>query len=181
MNPYYYPEGLESERLITHYLTETDITPWAEFFKEPEAIEFFPMYHNRPPEESAGEWIEKQRTRYMNQDYGMQALIDKKKHAFVGQCGLIAKEIDGIRELEVGYSILKKYWGMGYAAEAAELFIDFAFKNQQADSIISTIAPDNTKSIRIAEKNGLIFDKMTVWQGMDLCVYRMNRSFWEEP
>ncbi len=179
MPPYHYPEELETKRLITRYLTEADVPLWAEFFKDAEAIEFFPMYHDKLPEQSAKEWIERQRTRYTKHEYGMQALLDKSTHALVGQCGLIAKEIDGIPEIEVGYSILKKYWGLGYAAEAARLFIDYAFENQQADSIISTISPGNAKSIRIAKKNGLVFEKMTIWQGIELCVYRMYKTHWE--
>ena len=171
---YRYPEGLETDRLFTRYLTEADIPTWAVFFEDAECIEFFPMFHNRLPQECAGEWIERQRTRYANQEYGMQALLDKKTGAFVGQCGLIAKEIDGTPELEVGYSILKKYWGLGYAAEAARLYIDFAFEHRLVNSVISTIAPGNVKSIRVAEKNGLTFEKISIWQDMELCVYRLH-------
>jgi [ribosomal protein S5]-alanine N-acetyltransferase len=179
MPPYHYPEGQETGRLITRHLTEGDIPCWTAFFKEPEAIEFFPMYHNKPHEDSAREWIERQCTRYIKQEYGMQAVLEKKTGLLVGQCGLIAKDIDGIRELEVGYSILKPYWGLGYAAEAARLFMDFAFRDQRAGSIISTISPGNAKSIRVAEKNGLVFEKMTLWQDMELCVYRLHRTDWE--
>lgn len=175
MPTYHYPEGLQTERLITRHLIEDDISLWAEFFEEPEAIEFFPMYHHKPCEESATEWIERQRTRYANQEYGMQALIEKSTGNLVGQCGLIAKEIDGIPEVEVGYSILKKYWGLGYAAEAARLFIDYAFENNLVESVISTISPGNMKSIRVAEKNGLVFEKISPWQGMELCVYRLHK------
>jgi [ribosomal protein S5]-alanine N-acetyltransferase len=171
---YYYPDGLETERLITRHLTEADIPAWTEFFKEPDAIEFFPMYHNKPYEESAHEWINRQMARYARQEYGMQALIDKQSGRLVGQCGLIAKDIDGIPELEVGYGILKPYWGLGYAAEAARLFIDFAFGQPGVGSIISTISPGNRKSIRVAEKNGLTFEKISIWQDMELCVYRLH-------
>ena len=174
MPPYHYPEGLESDRLITRHLTKADILVWSDFFKEPDAIEFFPMYHNKPCEESAGEWINRQLARYTNQEYGMQALLEKKSGLLVGQCGLIAKDIDGIPELEVGYSILKQYWGLGYAAEAARLFIDFAFEHQLVESVISTISPGNMKSIRGAEKNGLAFEKISIWQDMELCVYRLH-------
>lgn len=175
MHTYHYPDQLETERLITRYLTEADIPLWMEFFKDPESIEFFPQYKEMTHEASAIEWIGRQTTRYANQQYGMQALIEKSTGALVGQCGLLAKEIDGIPELEVGYSILKKYWGLGYAAEAARLFIDYAFENNLVGSVISTIAPGNMKSIRVAEKNGLVFEKISPWQNMELCVYRLPK------
>jgi len=177
MPPYHYPEGLETDRLVTRYLTEADVPLWAEFFKDPEAIEFFPVYKNMTHEASAIEWIGRQTTRYANQQYGMQALIEKSTGTLIGQCGLLAKEIDGIPELEVGYSILKKYWGIGYAAEAARLFIDYAFDNNLVESVISTISPGNMKSIRVAEKNGLVFEKISPWLDMQLCVYRLPKPF----
>ena len=175
MSTYHYPDQLETERLITRYLTEADVPLWMEFFKDPESIEFFPLYQNMTPEASAIEWIDRQTARYVNRQYGMQALIEKGTGTLVGQCGLLAKEIDGIPELEVGYSILKKYWGLGYAAEAARLFIDYAFDNRLVNSVISTISPGNTKSIRVAEKNGLVFEKISPWQDMELCVYRIRK------
>lgn len=175
MPRYHYPDQLQTERLITRHLTEADVPQWAEFFNDPEAIEFFPMYHNRPPEESAKEWIQRQLTRYAKKEYGMQALIDKQTNDLIGHCGLIAKVIDGIPELEVGYSIMKPYWGRGYAVEAARLFIDFAFEHKLVESVISTISPGNLKSIRVAEKNGLTLEKITIWQDIELCVYRLHR------
>ena len=175
MLPYHYPEGLETQRLITRYLSEADIPLWEEFFKDPEAIEFFPLYQNMTHEASAIEWIDRQTARYVNRQYGMQALIEKSTGNLVGQCGLLVKEIDGIPEIEVGYSILKKYWGLGYAAEAARRFIDYAFDNNLVESVISTISPGNVKSIRVAEKNGLTFEKISPWQDMELCVYRLRK------
>lgn len=177
MRPYLYSDQLETERLITRYLTEADVPLWMEFFKDPEAIEFFPFYKAMIPEASAIEWIDRQTARYVNRQYGMQALIEKSTGTLVGQCGLLAKEIDGIPEIEVGYSILKKYWGLGYAAEAARRFIDYAFDNNLVESVICTISPGNVKSIRVAEKNGLAFEKISPWLDMELCVYRLRKPF----
>jgi ribosomal-protein-alanine N-acetyltransferase len=179
MRPYHYPEDLQTKRLVARYLTEADVPAWAEFFKDEEAIEFFPMYHNRPPEESAKEWIEKQLTRYAKQEYGMQALIEKKTNTFIGQCGLVVKIVDGVEELEVGYGILKKFWGQGYAPEAARIFIDFAFTHHLTDSIISTIALDNLNSQRVAEKNGLVREKIFTMYDMELYVYRLPKIMYD--
>lgn len=173
---YHYPDQLETERLITRHLTQADIPVWAEFFQDPTAIEFFPTYQDRPAEDCSKEWVEKQLTRYANQHYGMQALIEKKTNRFIGQCGLLVKEINGQTELEVGYGLLKKYWGRGYAPEAARLFMGYAFEHHLANSVVSTIALDNVNSQRVAEKNGLVRDLATTHtDGLELYVYRIYK------
>jgi RimJ/RimL family protein N-acetyltransferase len=91
----------------------------------------------------------------------------------VGQCGILAQVVDDIPELEVGYHILPQYWGKGYAPEAAKFFINYAFENNLADSIISVIDVGNIKSQRVAEKNGLYREKQTVQMGDDVFVYRI--------
>jgi [ribosomal protein S5]-alanine N-acetyltransferase len=139
MKTYIYEDGLETARLITRKLIPEDYKVWSAFFDAPEAIEFFPFLEPTSNEERAKWWIEKQLTRYREQRYGLQALIDKKTGEMVGQCGLLAQDIDGNIELEVGYQVFKKHWGKGYATEAAIRFKEYGFENEQADSIVSII------------------------------------------
>ncbi len=177
MEPYIYPDGLESPRLITQKLTENHILPWADFFKDKEAIEYFPLFDGTDLERSKS-WMERQLMRYTENHYGMQALVDKKSNEFIGQCGLLAQEVDGINELEVGYHIFKRHWGQGYAPEAARLFINFAFENDLTDSMISIIHVNNLRSQRVADKNGLTREKQTKWLDLDVYIYRVNKRNW---
>lgn len=82
------------------------------------------------------------------------------------------QEVDGKPELEVGYHIFKKYWGQGYAPEAAKAFLHYGFENKWAPSIISIIDIRNTKSQRVADKNGLKREKQTKWADWDVFIYR---------
>ncbi|MBK7337141.1 MAG: GNAT family N-acetyltransferase [Saprospirales bacterium] len=127
MDRYIYEDGLETERLFTRFLVPEDVKAWSDFFADPEALEFFPFVEPAPNEVRAKNWIEKQLTRYREHRYGLQALIDKKTGEMVGQCGLLAQDIDGKIEVEVGYSLLKKFWGKGYAREAAIRFKEYGF------------------------------------------------------
>ncbi len=52
MKPYIYPDGLESKHPITKKLTENHILPWADFFKDKEAIEYFPSFDDTDLERS---------------------------------------------------------------------------------------------------------------------------------
>jgi len=175
LHDYYYRDQLESARLITRFVIADDVIPWTAFFNDPEAIELFPSFGLNTLEERVQHWIDRQLIRYAEKRYGLQMLFDKKTGALIGQCGLLLQEVDGIQELEVGYHIIRKYWGNGYAPEAARLFLDFAVEHDLADSVISIIDIRNDKSMRVAEKNGLSRDKQTRWLDKDVFIYRIQK------
>ena len=177
---YLYQDRLTSERLITSMLTMDLILPWSEFFKDQDSMRFLPNFHQGNPLEMSAYWIDKQLNRYKDKRYGLQALFDKKTGELVGQCGLLTQDIGGKQELEVGYHILPKYRGMGLAPEAARMFINFAFENNQASSIISIIETTNINSQKVADKNGLVRAKQTVWNQLQIFIYRIDCSDWNK-
>jgi len=179
MTKYIYQDNLESLRLVTRKLIENDIVIWSDFFAEKDAVELFPTFGLITNSDRAKQWIEKQLARYSDNRFGLQALIDKTSKKFIGQCGLVTQEVDGKTEIEVGYHILKQYWGQGYAPEAAKLFIDYAFKNNLTQSVISIIDKRNFKSQRVAEKNGLEIEKETKWSDIDVYIYRIEKNNWK--
>ena len=172
----FYQDKLESERLITRKLTDRDVKIWADFFSDKEAVEFFPKNEIISHSEKSKEWITRQINRYRDNTYGLQALINKQNNDFIGQCGLLLQEVDEVKELEVGYHIIKKYWGQGFAPEAARLFIDYAFENNLADSLIAIIDKRNLKSKRVAEKNGLQVEKQTIWNNIEVEIFRITKG-----
>lgn len=171
-----YQDKLESKRIITRKLTLDDITVWFEFLNDKQSTEFLPAFGITDNKERAEIWIEKQIGRYNDNRYGLQALLDKQTGEFLGQCGLLTQEVDGITETEVGYHIFRKHWGKGYAPEAAKLFIDYAFDNNLTDSVISIIDVNNLKSQKVAGKNGLIREKQTKWNELDVFIYRIKNN-----
>jgi ribosomal-protein-alanine N-acetyltransferase len=174
---YIYEDGLQSDRIITRKLVYEDHKAWAGFFKDKEAVEFFPAFGPGSDEDRSKHWINRQLNRYMDKRFGLQALIDKRTGQFIGQCGLISQEVEGEAEIEVGYHLFKQFWGQGYAPEAARLFINYAFVNNLAASVISIIDIRNTKSQRVADKNGLTREKQTRWSNLDVYIYRIQNCF----
>ncbi|MFI5203599.1 MAG: GNAT family N-acetyltransferase [Flavobacteriales bacterium] len=179
MPTYQYTDSLESTRLRTRFLTPGNIKPFTVFFEDEECVEFIKPFLKPTAEESTHYMVERQMQRYAENRYGLQALFEKKTNAFIGACGLLLQEVDGINEVEVGYHMLKKYWGQGYAPEAARIFLDYAFQNKLAESIISVIDINNVKSQRVAEKNGLVREKQTRWHEMDVFIYRIRMAEWK--
>lgn len=167
-----YEDRLETQRISTRFLTRYDVEAWAEFFEDDAAFAFLMNRNGNTNMEMSDDWIKRQLQRYDSGTFGLQAIIDRKSKKMVGQCGLLLQKIDNKLEIEVGYHVIKKYWGMGYATEAAQLFVDFAVENQLAQSVIAIIHPNNSNSIRVAEKINMKFDFETEFNSETNKVYR---------
>lgn len=59
------------------------------------------------------------------------------------------------RHGELGFWLSKKHWGKGYAAEAAQIVIKYAFKELGLLRIQSYTSIENTACIRVLEKLGM--------------------------
>ena len=165
--------GEESKRLFYRELQESDFDWWMEFASKAEAIKYFDFTGNLAPDEFCRKWFDKAFDRYRNNSGGHNVLIEKITGEPVGMCGLLIQEVDGFEELEIGYSIHPKYWGKGFASEAAQKCKTFAFENSFAKSLISIVHVDNAASVKVAQKNGMTLDKNTDYKGIPVNVYRV--------
>lgn len=59
---------------------------------------------------------------------------------------------------ELGYSLNQRYWGRGYATEAAQLLLELGFGTLDLHRLTATCAPQNTASRRVLEKAGLNYE-----------------------
>jgi len=167
-----YEDRLKTQRICTRFISRYDVEAWAEFFEDDATFEFLMKRNGKTNIEMSEDWITRQLQRYDNGTFGLQAVIDLQSKKMVGQCGLLLQKVDNKFEIEVGYHFIQKYWGMGYATEAAQLFLDFAIENQLAQSVIAIIHTNNMKSIRVAEKLNMKFDFETELHGETVKVYR---------
>ncbi|MFQ5445793.1 MAG: GNAT family N-acetyltransferase [Saprospiraceae bacterium] len=166
-------------RLHFRSLTFEDKEPLMEFFSSPEAIEFFFIRENLDTYIDA--WIARQIKRYHEFELGLCGIELRSTGELIGQCGLIWQEVDGVRELEVGYHLLPRFWRQGYATEAAGACRDFAFEHQLAPRLVSLIYPENFKSQAVARRNGMTPWKKTVVQNLPVIVFRLDREQWGQP
>lgn len=167
-------EGQETARLEFRNLRASDFETWLPFYHNPLST----LYWNglpQDPETACREYFDKIFYRYDNKLGGMNALIHKNSKEFIGQCGLLIQEVDGIKEVEIGYSILPKYWRQAYATEAAKKCKDFAFANRLTASLISIIHVDNIPSQKVALTNGMRLEKTTLYKNNPVHIFRVKR------
>jgi RimJ/RimL family protein N-acetyltransferase len=175
----HYTDHLQSPRLTTRFVTLDDVAVWTEYCADPIATTFTAL-PDKTPEQMAQFVIETTLKRYADGRGGLQALICRETGAFIGQCGLFIQDVNGIPETEVGYHLTPRYWGMGYATEAAQLFRNYGFEQYPLESIVSIIHPENEASKKVALRNGMhLSDPDADFRGAKYEMYRITRKEWE--
>jgi [ribosomal protein S5]-alanine N-acetyltransferase len=169
----------ETERLWFRPLENEDATIWLEFLKDDNSVKFLGMDLDQSPEERCKEWFMRVEDRYKNNLGGLNALIDKQTGDFIGQCGLLIQQVDGKQELEIGYSLMPQYRNRGFASEAAKKCRDFAFKNNFSDHLISIIHEENTRSKKVARRNGMTLIKRSLFMNLPVEIFGITKMEWE--
>ena len=111
---------------------------------------------------------------YAENGFGLWA-VEHRVGLMIGYCGLVVQEVDGKREVEIGYRLARNYWGGGLATEAALATRDHAFHKLGLHRLVSLIIPENIGSVRVAEKNGMRLEKETTMWDMKIFVYSLER------
>jgi RimJ/RimL family protein N-acetyltransferase len=171
----YLLEGQQTERLIFRKISDSDFEAWVKFFEDPNTSLHW-VEEKETPATACAKWYQKQFWRYENDKGGMNALIEKSSGRLVGHCGLLIQTVDGVSELEIGYSLLPEFWNKGYAFEAAQRCKTYAFQNEYSNSLISIISFTNLPSQKVAIKNGMTIEKETMYHENKVYIFRVFKS-----
>jgi ribosomal-protein-alanine N-acetyltransferase len=143
---------LETQNLILRKLTIDDIDMLTRIFSDPITMQFWPKPLDR---NEVQKWIQDSIDSYELNGMGRFAVILKSNDECIGDCGLRTSEINGINENDLGYILDKKFWGHGYATEAAEACLHYGFKTLGLNRIVANMETRHIASKRVAEKIGL--------------------------
>ncbi|WP_375512475.1 GNAT family N-acetyltransferase [uncultured Nostoc sp.] len=86
--------------------------------------------------------------------WGIWLMIDIADSTLIGDLGFLGKP-DRTGTVEMGYEVLSAYRQQGFAFEAVEALVNFAFTEQELNRIIAHSPEDHVASIRILEKLGM--------------------------
>lgn len=167
-------EGKRTQRLTFRKFTPLDYAAWLPFHQNKASSQFWSGVP-KEPDIACKQQFKGIFERYDNNQGAMNALVDSNSHALIGMCGLLIQEVDGVSELEIGYSILPEHWRRGYAYEAAKKCKEVAFKNKWATHLISIIHIDNIASQKVALKIGMQIEKTMTYKNNPVHIYRVDR------
>jgi len=173
---------IETERLILRELLPTDDVAMFELDSNTEVHKYL---GNNPIHtiEQAQEVIRMVRQQYVENGIGRWAAIEKQSGEFIGWSGLkFIREYENnhINFHDVGYRLLPKYWGKGYATESAKAAIEYGFTQLNLNEIIGTANVENIRSRKALEKCGLKFVEKFMWRNIPCDWLKLTREEWEK-
>jgi len=144
----------ETPRLILRQFTESDAPLILQLNSDPEIVK----YVHEPVLETEVQAnkiiIDIILPQYKN-NLGRWAIHTKDNLEFIGWCGLKYRpELD---EIDLGYRLMQKAWGKGYATEAAQSTLDHGFNILDLKLITGRAHIENLASIKVLEKIGMDF------------------------
>jgi RimJ/RimL family protein N-acetyltransferase len=146
---------LQSERVLLREWRESDVAPWIALNLDAENLKYFPRVYS--VEESLASYM-RIRDLLNENSFGLWAAEEKSSGEFMGFVGLMHHNIPDISFMpcyEIGWRLDKKYWGKGYATEAAKVVLAFGLEQLELEKIYSFTAKGNLPSIKVMKKIGL--------------------------
>ncbi|HAT30451.1 MAG TPA: GNAT family N-acetyltransferase [Janthinobacterium sp.] len=105
-------------------------------------------------------------------------LVERREDgAALGMCGLIKR--DSLPDVDIGYAIAPRYWGRGYAYEAAAAVVAHAERDLGLERLLGITDPENVKSNRMLLKLGLRFERFVLMPPDDRGTNVYRREFRE--
>jgi [ribosomal protein S5]-alanine N-acetyltransferase len=158
-------------------ITAGDIEFFARIHADPDVALYLGPGRPRSFEESLA-WLRSILSTYENFALGQLAVLRKSDGMLIGRCGLsdlavetrasvctvprawyersqAPNDVELVFEKELGYTLDRRFWGQGYASEAARCVFDYACTVKCLSRVISLIHPDNMRSLRVAHQFGL--------------------------
>jgi len=117
-------------------------------------------------------------------EWWMATICDRVTGEVVGDLS-VELTWDG-RSAEIGYNLDRRFWGCGYAAEAAEAFVRYLFEQEHATRVFGMLHPDNTASAQVLERCGLVFEghtRLSYWDDdgpSDDWIYGSTAEAWRK-
>ncbi|MDO5979272.1 GNAT family N-acetyltransferase [Flavivirga spongiicola] len=150
--------NIETERLILRELRLSDLEGMFELDSDPEVHKYLGNKPVKTRKESQ-KILERVINQYEERGIGRWAIINKDTQEFMGWSGLklnIEYTMNGFAEFyDVGYRIIKRFWGQGYATESGKAAVDYAFKVLKLPELYGITEMGNEASHNVLLKIGL--------------------------
>jgi ribosomal-protein-alanine N-acetyltransferase len=174
---------LETERLRLRPPVPEDADALAPMYADPEVMRYLGngrTFSRNETERSVQRMIDA----WSADGFGLFTTVRKEDETVIGRVGIIVWDpttwelvrasYEGPKDMEVGYTIGKPYWGQGYATEAAGAARDFALERLGARRLIALIIHGNDASERVAHKLGFKYERGIQFGRRDASLYSLN-------
>jgi ribosomal-protein-alanine N-acetyltransferase len=171
---------IETQRLLIREIRDEDENGLFELDADPEVHRYL---GNNPitTREQAREIIQFLHQQYQENGIGRWAVIEKISGNFIGWTGLkliTEKTNDHINYYDMGYRLIRKYWGKGYATETAKAILKYGFDSLQLNEMYAIANIKNDASNTILKKVGLQALQTFNYKGEEHNWYKITKEEW---
>ncbi|WP_133130836.1 GNAT family N-acetyltransferase [Legionella yabuuchiae] len=149
--------NITTARLNLRSWKHSDIEVFYQINQEPKVLEFLPgaMSHD-----AVKSFMEKQNKQFQERGFMLWAVEIKESSELIGFVGLNFTDhpFPFAPAVEIGWRLGSKYWGKGYATEAAIAALNFGFNQIHLNEIVSFTVPENIRSQRVMKRIGMMRD-----------------------
>jgi RimJ/RimL family protein N-acetyltransferase len=170
--------SVETARLLLRVPELADAEALMDILWDPEVVEQKQVTLSEPP---GGLDLALKNTSAMlrqweRRGYGQWSVIEKVTGHVIGCVGFYHPERPW-PGVDLGWVVHRSRWGHGFATEAASAALGWIWESTQIARVVSLIAPDDRRSIRIATKIGERFERADVdpMHGEPVHVYAIGR------
>lgn len=178
---------LDTPRLLLRPWRDADRIPFAEQSGDPKVMSFFPGPMTPVESDALADAIQ---AHFTEHGYGWWAVEVKGGDPFVGYVGIQHCDFAApfAPAVAIGWRLAAEHWQEGYAHEAAEAVLDFAFDRAGLDEIVAFTVPANLASLGLMERLGMTYDARDDFQHPHLppehrlrhhLLYRLSRAAWQ--
>ena len=175
---------IETERLILRDWREADAEPFIRHLNTPAVMRWLGGVRT----EEAQKWTVRDRFMLWQEERGFTFWVAERKSdgELLGFCGLKIADDPGSPvegALEIGWRLREDAWGQGYAREAAEASLDYAFETLAADRVVALTVEENEASWGLMRRLGMTFRPELgyvgpEWANGPVVVYDIRREEW---
>ncbi len=145
---------LETQRLRLRQWKPSDLPDFAKLNGDPVVMEYFPSTLS---EADGNAMAEKCRSLIFEHGWGLWAVEEKSSNQFIGFVGIHTPKdsLPCAPCVEIGWRLSKNFWHRGYASEAAQRALAFAFETLQLEEVVSFTTVSNQRSQNVMKRIGM--------------------------
>jgi RimJ/RimL family protein N-acetyltransferase len=166
---------IETERLLLRQLAMADLDEFVVLHCDPEVVRFVRTLDRA----QAAERLRANEQEWGERGHGMLAILDHTGGRLLGRVGL--RYWPQFGETEAGWLLRRDAWGHGYATEAGRACLDWGFATLPVPYITAMIHPENTRSMRVAQRLDFGPAREDVLLGDSVIVHTVGRKGWQRP
>jgi len=169
---------LETDRLRLRPVAADDVDHFAALYADPDVMRFIGL---RGPltRDQARERLDFMLGHWQRHGFGMWTLWLRAGGEFVGRCGM--RYLEESPEVELGYTLAKRFWGRGLATEASRAVVRYAFDAIRLRRLVAVADPANVASVNVMKKIGMTFERLGRFYGTECVLFAMGQRLPPPP